>query len=88
MFVFDMGYMFDFNCVCKVLFVFVCLERFYEIFRESRFVYYDRSNFYRGFDRKNKGLFRGSNKCDVYLVNSKGLKLFRNVIMEKEKFEE
>lgn len=33
MFVFDMGYMFDFNCVYKVFFVFVCLERFYEIFR-------------------------------------------------------
>lgn len=84
----DTGYMSDFNRACKVSSAPARSERLYETLRESRSAYYDRSNSYRGFDRKNKGSFRGNNKRDAYLVNSKGSKLFRNVAMEKEKLEE
>lgn len=84
----DTGYMSDFNRACKVSSAPARSERLYETLRQSRSAHYDRSDSYRGFDRKNKGSFRGSNKRDAYLVNSKGSKLFRNVTMEKEKLEE
>lgn len=84
----DTGYMSDFNRAYKVSSAPARSERLYETLRQSRSAHYDRSDSYRGFDRKNKGSFRGSNKRDAYLVNSKGSKLFRNVTMEKEKLEE
>lgn len=84
----DTGYMSYFNRACKVSSAPARSERLYETLRQSRSAHYDRSDSYRGFDRKNKGSFRGSNKRDAYLVNSKGSKLFRNVTMEKVKLEE
>lgn len=84
----DTGYMSDFNRACKVSSAPDRSEKLHEKLRQSRSAHYDRSDTYRGIDRKNKGSFRGDNKREACLVNSKGSKLFRNVTTEKEKLEE